>query len=362
MRGGGKPAVWRMSATLPHLSANSERFMARLLGCGLVWMLLSAPVGNATAAPCVPPADLPVELRQIPIERRIHAAPPAVTALALRRNLGNGVAVEPRPGNIEHPVVPALYRMLADLSPGIRRLARNHLAAIYLLQGNFGSARVEAAWDQRGRPFGGCILLNLDAMARTANSWISWRENSAFRVDDRYGINVTLEPPETDSVENALRFVFLHELGHILGLAAGVHGFWAAPETWGLTARSPFTNMSWTMDGSGFTSVWRRRFPLLTMPRFYRFERAPLARSAAPLVYSALGETDWPSLYGSIDPYEDFAETFAIYIHTKLLGRPYRVDIHLGPTRIGEYRSCLETGRCAQKAAYIERLLAMRID
>ena len=40
-------------------------------------------------------------------------------------------------------------------------------------------------------------------------------------------IALTLEPAQTDtdSIEAGLRFVFSHELGHILSMIAGVHGF-----------------------------------------------------------------------------------------------------------------------------------------
>ncbi len=248
--------------------------------------------------------------------------------------------------------------MLAGLPAPLRALAEDHVAAVYLLQDNFGSARVEAARDAQGRLIGGCVLLNLDALARSANAWASWRERSAFRADDPYRLQVTLEPAATDTVENALRFLFLHELGHVVGMAAGVHGFWAAPETWPTTVHSPFTRLSWSTDGNRWHSPWQQRHPVLTLPRFYRFETAPLPLSAAPLVYRALGGTNWPSLYGSIDPYEDFAETFALYVHTRLLHRPFRVDLYLGPERIGTFRSCLDTGRCPAKLAGMAWLLS----
>jgi hypothetical protein len=140
-------------------------------------------------------------------------------------------------------------------------------------------------------------------------------------------------------------------------MVAGVHGYWAAPQTWSATVRSPFTRFSWSTDGHGWLSPWKQRSALLALPRFYRFEAAPLPLSASPLVYRALGETNWPSLYGSIDPYEDFAETFAIYLHTRLLHRPFRVDVYLGPQRIAGFRSCLDTGRCPEKLDLMERLL-----
>lgn len=323
-------------------------------------MLLCAAAGSAIAVPCIPGAPTSAHLRNVPLQQRVRPATRAITTLAMRRNLANGVAVEPWSADLDHPLVPALYTMLAGLPAAIKAMARDHVVAIYLLRGNFGSARVEAAHNAHGRLIGGCILLNLDALERTANSWASWREGSAFRADERYRIRVTLEPPATDSKENALRFVFLHELGHILGMAAGVHGFWAAPQTWWLTIRSPYTGLSWKTDGSQWLSPGKRRFPVLGLPRFYRFEASPLPLSAAPQVYRALSETNWPSLYGSIDPYEDFAEAFAIYVHTRMLGRPYRVDLYLGAARSGEYSSCLDTGRCPQKLAFMRRLTARR--
>ncbi|MCU0875124.1 MAG: hypothetical protein MUE50_22555, partial [Pirellulaceae bacterium] len=65
-----------------------------------------------------------------------------------------------RPAGLDHPVAQALARMLTDLPEGLRRLAQDQVGAIYLVQGNFGSARVEAMRDAQGRVFGGCILLN----------------------------------------------------------------------------------------------------------------------------------------------------------------------------------------------------------
>ncbi|MEA3275086.1 MAG: hypothetical protein U9Q81_07340 [Pseudomonadota bacterium] len=322
----------------------------------LASLLLLAGSQGAASSPCVSGRIDPSVLSATSLEARIQSAPPAITALALRRNLGNGVAVEPRAASMDHPLVPALFRMLSRLPSPLYRLARETVAAIYLLQDNFGSARVEALRDPHGHLSGGCILLNLDALSRPANAWASWRENSAFRADEPYAVRVILEPRVTDTVESTLRFIFLHELGHVLGMAAGVHGFWAAPETWWLTVQSPYFQLSWARNKDTLTSEWKRRFSILEYPRFYRFEAAPLPLAAAPVVYGALARTNWPSLYGSIDPYEDFAETFALFVHTRLLGGSYRVDVLFGPERVAHFLSCLDTGRCPGKTAYLEQL------
>ncbi|HYN77493.1 MAG TPA: hypothetical protein VES73_06855, partial [Lamprocystis sp. (in: g-proteobacteria)] len=179
----------------------------------LLALLLLCLTAQADAGYCVPGVPQPPIPQDLTLAARIQPAPPAITALARQRNLGNGVAIEPRPASLDHPVAQALARMLAEVPDGLRRLAQGQVGAIHLVQGNFGSARVEAMRDAQGRVFGGCILLNLDALARSANAWASWREESAFRAEDGYRIALTLEPAQTDSVEAALRFVFLHELG-----------------------------------------------------------------------------------------------------------------------------------------------------
>ena len=119
----------------------------------LLAILLLCLTAQADAGYCIPGVPQPPIPRDLPLAARIQPAPPAVTALARQRNLGNGVAIEPRPASLDHPVAQALARTLAELPEGLRRLAQNQLGAIYLVQGNFGSARVEAMRDAQGRVF-----------------------------------------------------------------------------------------------------------------------------------------------------------------------------------------------------------------
>ena len=178
---------------------------------------------------------------QQPLAARIHSAPAQVVQLAFERNSAMAAPVLPQPAARDHPLKAVLTQMLHNLPEQMLRLAEAHVKAIYLVDGNFGSARTEAVMDEAGRVVGGYMVMNTAALARTANEWISWRERSAFRSNETLQVKVTLEAPEADTQENALEFLFLHELGHILGMVSGTHGFWAAPETFWLTARSPFT-------------------------------------------------------------------------------------------------------------------------
>jgi len=327
----------------------------------LVAIWLGIVFGGPCSAQTIHPLqdDFYVATDHLPLEARIHPAPEPVVQLAFERNAAMGMPVLPKPASPGHPLVPTLVRMLRELPAQIRQMAEASVKAVYLVDGNFGSARTEAVRDLTGRVVGGYMILNAAALARTANEWISWREHSAFRTQGPLRVKVTLEPPATDNQQNALRFLFLHELGHILGMVSGTHGYWAAPETFWLTERSAFTNLSWRLGNDGLFSPWKHQYPLLGQLGFYRFEKAPLATHQAPQVYAALARTDLPSLYGSVDPYEDFAESFALFVHTELLNRPYYIELFEEGRLIGRFRSCLQDGRCPQKirliAALIER-------
>jgi hypothetical protein len=169
---------------------------------------------------------------------------------------------------------------------------------------------------------------------------------------------MTLEPAETDTVDGALRFIFLHELGHVLGLALGVHGFWDAEPLPPETLDSPFVRASWMPDGSGtLVSRWRERYPVLSQLDFYGFESAALPAGRAASAYSALARTDFPSLYGATNLYDDWAEAFAIYVHARMLGKPYRVQV--GGRETADYRSCVVTGACAEKVTLVEHYLSL---
>ncbi len=120
----------------------------------------------------------------------------------------------------------------------------------------------------------------------------------------------------------------------------------------------PFVNYSWSKrKGKGTISRWKERFPGLHKTGFYRFDKAPLALAQARQVYETLAVTDFPSLYGSTNLYDDFAEAFAIYVHTRLLGKPYRVDLREPGKPLLVYRSCIQTRACPRKIAFLKKML-----
>ena len=77
-------------------------------------------------------------------------------------------------------------------------------------------------------------------------------------------------------------------------------------------------------------------------------------------MYDELEGTNFPTLYASTHPADDWAESFAGYVHSVLLGKPFEIRIYRGKKLIKAYGSCWEAPRCAEKRKYIERFLGTK--
>ena len=62
-------------------------------------------------------------------------------------------------------------------------------------------------------------------------------------------------------------------------------------------------------------------FELRAAVDFYGLNK--LDSGAILSAYAGLEGSVFPSLYGATNPYDDFAECFATWVHRELLGRPY---------------------------------------
>ncbi len=333
----------------------------RLALLAVLWAL----AGCQAAVPAVQRLPRYEGLLQRPLVERVQPADAAVLDRAHATNLTYGDDVRPRAADPADPLAQVVREVLDALPPPVSRLAGRHLAAVYLVQGDVGTATTEGVQDRAGRWSHAYIVLNLTALGRDANAWAAWKEGSAFRPSPGYALRFTLEPPEHDDRAGAVRFILLHELGHVLGLALGVHGDWddPSPEPLPATRRSAFVALSWAYGPAqgphkaGMRSRYAERFPLLSQVAFYRFDKAPTALSAAPQIYAELAQTNFPSLYATQELFDDFAEAFAITVHTRLLGRPYRVEVLHDGQPVQVFSSCIATGACADKTAQIEALL-----
>ena len=94
-------------------------------------------------------------------------------------------------------------------------------------------------------------------------------------------------------------------------------------------------------------------FPLRGQVRFYR---APILLAAdIPRVLSQLQQTSFVSLYAATSPEEDFAETFAVYVHQEFFGRPYVSEAIVDDRVEVRFTPCFPD-RCRQKYQLLQTL------
>ena len=147
----------------------------------------------------------------------------------------------------------------------------------------------------------------------------------------------------------------LHELAHIFSIGRDIHPPWGDDLAHHDLRNFGFADLSWEIDYAGATYRSRHEdmFPLRSSIIFYR--EPALSATRIPEVLSQLQRTPFVSLYAATRPEEDFAESFAIYVHLELLGRPYVSKAVVDGRVERQFKPCFPD-RCRQKYRFLQNL------
>lgn len=297
----------------------------------------------------------PGNTRQIPV----GPAPQELIEFLHMDNAFRGYGDRPVPVSRDSEFLHDVEAAMASLPRAVRRIAERRLFYIALVRNlGGGTGYMDAVADSDGSAAGGFIVLDEEALDKTANAWASWREGSAFRPSADRALEVRIETPENDTRINAIRYILLHELGHVVDVVLG-----ATPIGGGNAqniADNGFYALSWispprTGDTlqSRFDAGWPERASLV----FYSFDQSAYAATDAPHIYQWLQGTSFPTLYAATSPADDFAESFVNYVHVVLDQRPYEVRLRQGSLSEDLMGSCWESLLCAPKRETMKRLL-----
>ena len=75
-------------------------------------------------------------------------------------------------------------------------------------------------------------------------------------------------------------------------------------------------------------------------------------------VYDQWSRTNFPTLYAATNIGDDFAESFASYVHTVIQKRPWEIRLLRDGALEKSYSTCWEAPRCVEKRRLIEAFLA----
>jgi len=246
---------------------------------------------------------------------------------------------------------------LRELPDALRARLQAHFLGVYFVSGAGSSAITDIVVGPDGEFHGIAIALDVDAVVgRCANEWASWRENMPFGPT-AYKLKVRVAYTEHDNRKNAIQLLLLHEIGHVL--AAGrslVPDWWLTPGETHAAGHYSFLQLSWRLAADGEVEpLPRNDFPQQRQLTYYH--QPLLSADDILAAYRSLLTTDFFTMYAAQSADEDFAESFAMYVHTELLQKPYFVRIYHGERLLLQYATQWDEPRFAEKFKLLQQFM-----
>ena len=292
-------------------------------------------------------------LQKKPLADRILPAPDLLLDYLRLDNKLNGYTGVPKAPEDGQSFASDVRAVIAELPDQVQKHLQEHVVGVFLVTDLGSTAYSDALRDFQTHK-SGFIVLDVTALSKTANAWATWREVTPFEMSPE----VTLEVRIADELQNdhrlAISFILLHELGHLVGAASESHALWW---TGGNPSAYPFSALSWKAENGRVASRWDTTFSDRDKVQFYARETSRLPAQLAHRIYSQLLNTDFVSLYASTSVYEDFAETYAMYVHVVMQDRPWALKLQSAGKDLVEFAELIGQDRCKEKREYISRLM-----
>ena len=293
---------------------------------------------------------------------KIQVAPPTiVTHLNIAKSIEglkpNVLPYSPTPEQME-----SIKKSASSIPKIVSDLAHSSIQGIFLVENLGSTGYTEYILDEYDNPTSSFIAIDVGMFKNsTANIWASWKLNSVFKSEENKSINLKIEEPQDDNFGNAFQFILLHEIGHAISLNKYVHPNWdLPPRDTSPHYRFKFFHQSWHVDKIKNRYLHKNNsigdlgiFPL----SFYN--TATIELSSATKIYETLFNSNFPTLYATVSPSEDWADSFAAYVHQILLKKPYSIYIKSANQRI-PYFNCFQSRTCQKKVRIIESLIGIK--
>lgn len=287
------------------------------------------------------------------MEKIVPAPDLLLDYLRIDNNL-NGYNNVPRPDELWKSFADEVSQAIDEFHPEVKRHLNEHVIGIFLVNDLGSTAYTEVLKDFAHHPQG-FIVLDSQILDRRANEWASWRENTPFRRSAGLEAGMLIETEDRDLKKNAISYIILHELGHLVGVATRAHADWWSE---GNPADYAFASISWVLRDGSLTSKWDSVFRDRSKVRFYADEKSQvqITDDKLPGIYADLAKTDFVSLYAATGIYDDFAETYAMYVHVVLQKRPWQLTVLRDGKPVFTMNEPIQQERCESKRKFIAAL------
>jgi len=297
-----------------------------------------------------------------PVEQRVGIAADELVAYLNFDNIAGGISNKPHATPVPEDFLKDVKDAITELPPRIQKLISKKLAGIYFVKDLGGTGYTDYIDNGKFGPSAGFVVLDIDVLLKnSANAWATWKERTPFIPDPGYRLDAVIETGTQDNRKNAIQYILLHELGHVLAIGGIFHPLWGQSSGKAPLDGYPFAQLSWqygVSDDFEYLSKFETQFPLRKNIAYYF--GAKLNSNQMAMTYDQLEETSFPTLYAATNPSDDFAESFASYVHTVMLKRPLEIHIYRDGSNIKTSKPCWGEPRCAAKQRLLEDLLGVR--
>jgi hypothetical protein len=294
-----------------------------------------------------------------PIEQRIGPAAAELIDFITQDNIMQSFPNRPRPPSLAPEFLQDVQQAFTELPAAVKRRLEDKLAGIYFAEDFGGTGFTDAIADADGKESIGFVVLDSAILsAYVANAWATWKENTPFRHQAGFKLEAEIEEKSDDNRKNAIQFILLHELGHVLSIGEKIHPPWTMPtQDVQATDDLEYFSLSWAppKGSERYTTLFDDHFPQRKDIIYYF--GAKLSGDQMAATYDKLEATNFPTLYALNQPGDDWAEAFATYVHTVMLHKPFAIRLYHDDRLIKDYTSCWAEKRCAGKRKIIERFL-----
>ncbi|HNI89599.1 MAG TPA: hypothetical protein PKX55_15690, partial [Leptospiraceae bacterium] len=178
--------------------------------------------------------------------------------------------------------------------------------------------------NEENKPIGGIIIIDSNVIQQKANDWITFKENSVFDKSNTE-LKIQIEDDKNNTLENALRYILLHEIGHILSNVYRI-----TPDARNKTldySNHSFLNKIWKTETDSYYDS--SEFPFRKNISFYAAPDKKINLDTDwKKIYPVLLKYRFPTMYSATNASDYFAEMFVSYVHCILDKKPWKLSIY----------------------------------
>lgn len=287
-----------------------------------------------------------------PPKERIYEAPSELVNYLTRDNKIWGYAAIPKAynlGNLEREI---FKEVIEEFPKGLREMMKDNMVAVFVVEGLGSSALTDGI---RAFPKKSFMVFDRKVFQKRANDWCTWKENTPFKGSD-VSLKCTIRSPKENGIKEAFQYIFAHELAHVFNRQnKDLLPFWDDNLSEVEFDRYPYLKISWIKGKDYFSrKQFEEEFKDI---RYYSNKTAQIDSSKAIGLYKKLSKSKIPSLYGVTNVWDDFAEGFVIYYHTKILKRPFFIKLK-STNESFIFKSCLQTNKCKKKEGIFKKIFS----